>query len=424
LDAALEGVDTAYYLIHALGTGEGFAADEQQGARNFATAARRAGVRRIIYLGGLGREEDDLSAHLRSRHAVGRTLRESGAEVIEFRASIIIGSGSLSFELVRSLVRKLPIMLWPKWVSTKASPISIRNVLAYLLQVLDLPTQASRIYEIGGPEQVSYGDIMEEYARQRGLKRLTIPVPFLSPRLSSLWLGLVTPVYARIGRKLVEGLANPTVADSTAAARDFDVEPDDMETAIARAIANEDREMVETHWSDALSSGGRQASYGGLRYGNRLLDSRTTEVDVPPHVAFAAVQRLGGEEGWHYANWLWRLRGFMDLLVGGVGLRRGRRHPSDLRVGDPLDFWRVEVFEPDQRLRLSAEMRLPGRGWLEYEVTPLDEDRAEIRQTAEFDPLGLAGLLYWYSIWPLHQFVFRGMLAGIAKRAAALQTSQ
>ncbi|TWU47607.1 NAD(P)H azoreductase [Rubripirellula tenax] len=417
LDDALAGIHTAYYLIHAMGTGEGFRDDDREGARNFAITAKAAGVRRIIYLGGLGIDGDKLSEHLQSRHEVGEILKESGAQVIEFRASIIIGSGSLSYELVRALVRKLPVMLWPKWVSTKASPIAIRDVLSYLTEALTLPIGESKIYEIGGPDTVSYGGIMNEYAAQRGLRRLTIPVPFLSPKISSLWLGLVTPVYARIGRKLVEGLSNPTVVTSDTAKQDFQVRPIGISEAIRLANQREDEEMIETRWSDALSSSGRVTKWGGVVFGSRVVDSRRVDVDVAPHIAFTAIQRIGGETGWYYANWLWKIRGFIDLLIGGVGMRRGRTHPTKLRVGDALDFWRVEAIEPDQRLRLFAQMKLPGRGWLDFEVTANDEGGSTIRQTAEFDPAGLFGLLYWYSVWPLHQFVFAGMLRGIARAA-------
>ena len=419
LGDALREIHTAYYLIHSMGTSDGFEQDDRDAAANFAKAARDARVKRIIYLGGLGEDDDELSSHLRSRHEVGRVLKESGAQVVEFRASIIIGSGSLSFELVRALVRKLPIMLWPKWVSTEASPIAVRDVLSYLMETLDKPLGESQIYQIGGPETVSYGGIMDEYARQRGLKRIKIRVPFLSPRISSLWLGLVTPVYARIGRKLVEGLRNPTIVTDDTALRDFSVRPCGIRDAIARAIQREDEEMVETRWSDALSSSGRPAKWGGEAFGSRLVDSRTIDVDVPPECAFAPIQRIGGDQGWYYGGFLWKIRGFMDMLVGGVGFRRGRRHASDVHVGDAIDFWRVELIEPDRRLRLAAEMKLPGRGWLDYEVCPGANGGSTIRQTAEFDPAGLFGLFYWYSVWPLHQFVFAGMLNGVAKRAQA-----
>ena len=417
LETPMQGIHTAYYLIHSMGVGDDFESDDRRAAQNFAAAAKQAGVERIVYLGGLGSDDDNLSSHLQSRHDVGQELLESGAQVVEFRASIIIGSGSLSFDLVRSLVRKLPIMLWPKWVSSKASPIGIRDVLAYLTEVLEHPIGKSKVYEIGGPEPVSYGGIMEEYAKQRGLRRLKIRVPFLSPYISSLWLGLVTPVYARIGRKLVEGLANPTVVTSDSAMQDFEVRPCNVSKAISRAIEKEDQEMVETRWSDALSSSGRVTRWGGVSFGSRIVDSRIETVSLPPAQAFSPIQRIGGTTGWYYGNWLWRIRGFMDQCVGGVGLRRGRRHPTEIRVGEAIDFWRVEHFEKNRRLRLFAEMKLPGRAWLDFEVTQNDQGQSVIRQTAEFDPIGVMGLAYWYGIWPLHQFVFAGMLKNIARAA-------
>ncbi len=418
LRAALQNVHTAYYLVHSMGTGKDFEDEDRLAARNFATVARECGVRRIVYLGGLGDERQTLSKHLRSRQEVGQLLRESGAQVIEFRASIVIGSGSLSFELIRALVQKLPVMLCPKWVSTPAQPIAIEDLLNYLLAALDLPNGASDVFEIGGPDQVSYGEIMREYARQRGLKRWMISVPFLSPRLSSLWLGLVTPVYARVGRKLVDSLKNPTLVTNSHAREVFAIQPRGVTEAIARALVNEDHELAATRWSDALSSSGRPKRWGGVRFGTRLVDSREREVAVPANVAFIPIQRIGGTAGWYYGNWLWRVRGWLDLLCGGVGLRRGRRDFDELRVGDAVDCWRVETLEPQRRLRLSAEMKLPGRAWLEFEVEPTATG-SRIRQTAEFDPVGLTGLIYWYSIFVLHEFLFRGMLARIAESAIA-----
>jgi len=418
LAKALEGIDTAYYLIHSMGSGEDFEDQDRSAARNFAQAAKAAGVQRIVYLGGLGDEDESLSKHLRSRHEVGNVLRESGAQVIEFRASIIIGSGSLSFELIRSLVQKLPVMICPKWVSTAAQPIAIEDVLAYLSQALDHEPGESQIYEIGGPDQVSYGDLMREYARQRGLKRLMIPVPFLSARLSSLWLGLVTPVYATIGRKLVESLKNPTVVHDNSALDAFALKPMSLSAAIQRALSKEDQEFATTRWQDAVSSSMALRRFGGEQFGNRLVDCRTLAVNSSPEQAFAPIQRIGGKTGWYYGNFLWRIRGFMDLLVGGPGLRRGRRHPVELHVGDTLDCWRVEKIEAPRILRLYAEMRLPGRAWLEFVVTPTDSG-SSITQTAMFDPVGLFGIVYWYSIWPLHQFIFAGMLRRVAEAGAS-----
>jgi len=416
LPLALQGVDTAYYLIHSMGSAIDFEQDDRLGAANFSVAAKQAGVRRIIYLGGLGNPKKALSEHLRSRQETGEILRRAGIEVIEFRASIIIGSGSLSFEMIRALVERLPVMICPKWVATPTQPIAIEDVLDYLLAALELEGEESRIFEIGGPDRVCYGDLMREYARQRGLTRLMISVPVLTPYLSSLWLGLVTPVYARIGRKLIEGLRSPTVVEDASALQAFAIRPQGLSSAIAKALRNEDRDLAETRWSDALSAGNRKSRWGGVRFGSRMVDSRTASLNVPVHTAFAPIQRIGGKTGWYYGNWLWRLRGFLDLLVGGIGLRRGRRDTVNLCVGDVVDFWRVEAFEPDHLLRLHAEMKLPGRAWLEFEVSGRQESSV-IRQTAIFDPVGLSGLIYWYAIYPLHRLIFAGMLKALARAA-------
>ncbi len=414
----MAGVDTAYYMVHSMGSAGEFEEEDRRAARNFGDAARAAGVRRIIYLGGLGDSSDQLSAHLRSRHEVGEILRSSGVQVIEFRASIVIGSGSLSFEMIRALVEKLPVMITPRWVNIPAQPIAIEDLLKYLLAALDLLGTESKVYEVGGVDQVSYGALMKEYARQRGLRRMLIRVPVLTPRLSSLWLGLVTPLYARIGRKLIDSIRHPTLVRDPAAEKDFELRPMGYREAIAAALRNEDREFVETRWSDAVSSSGVPPSWAGVRFGNRLIDSRVLTTTLPASQAFAPVRRIGGAQGWYFADGLWKLRGAMDLLVGGVGLRRGRRDPSQICVGDTVDCWRVEAFEPDRRLKLLAEMRLPGRAWLEFEVEPTATG-SKIRQTAEFDPVGLFGLAYWYTVYPLHQIVFTGMLRGI--KAAALE---
>jgi hypothetical protein len=324
----------------------------------------------------------------------------------------VIGSGSLSFEMIRALVERLPVMICPRWVGVEAQPIAVEDVIAFLAAALDLPEGAERVYEIGGPDRVTYGDLMREYARQRGLRRFLIPVPLLTPRLSSLWLGLVTPLYARVGRKLVDSMRNPTVVRDPAAAAAFPVKPRGVREAIERALVNEDDAFARTRWSDALSASGLTERYGGDRIGTRFVDSRKAVVPVPPSEAFAPVRRIGGDTGWYYGNVLWRLRGFLDLLAGGVGLRRGRRNPDELREGDVLDFWRVEAVEPNRLLRLRAEMRVPGRAWLQFEITPVPHG-TEIRQTAVFDASGLFGLAYWYALYPLHRLVFGGMLRGI-----------
>ena len=417
LAPALEGVHTACYLVHSMGAAGDFEEQDRAGAGNFARAAREQGVRRVIYLGGLG--ERELSAHLRSRQEVGGILAAEGPQVVEFRASIVIGSGSLSFEMIRALVNKLPVMVTPGWVRTPTQPIAIDDVVAYLVCGLEFEGKESAVFEIGGPDRVSYGGLMHEYARQIGVRRLMVPVPFLTTRLSSLWLGLVTPLYARIGKKLIGSLRNETVVHGSTALRTFPVRPLTVREAIARALHAEDREMAATRWSDAVSSGGRASAWGGRRFGSRLVDRQQVEVPAGPERAFAPIQRIGGRQGWYFATWLWYLRGFLDLLVGGVGMRRGRRHPVDLRPGDPLDFWRVEAWEENRLLRLCAEMKVPGRAWLQFEVDPAGGG-SRITQTAVFDPLGLGGLVYWYGLYPVHWLIFRRMLRAVAARAAAM----
>lgn len=417
LDAAFVGVDAAYYLVHALGDATGFEERESLGARNFAAAARSASVGRIVYLGGLGDDHTDLSPHLRSRQQVGRILRECGVPTVELRASIVIGSGSLSFELVRALTEHLPVMITPRWVSVLAQPIAIQDLLEYLIQSLDIPLDASVVVEIGGPERLSYLAMMQEYGRQRGLRRLMIPVPFLTPWLSSLWLGLVTPLYARVGRKLIESIRHPTVVTTDTAARLYSVTPVGASEAIRAALDNEDREYAETRWSDAMSASGRRRPALAAPAGLRLTDRREMDVAAPPDRVFADISSLGGARGWPPFTWLWRVRGFIDLLLGGVGMRRGRPEGRPLRVGDAVDFWRVERCEAGARLLLVAEMKIPGRAWLDFtvEATPAG---SRVCQTAMFDPVGIAGLAYWYGLVPIHALVFRLMLRGIAARAA------
>jgi len=414
LDRAMEGIEVAYYLVHSMGASGSFEDADREAAKNFGEAAKAAGVTRIIYVGGLGRDEEDLSPHLRSRHEVGHVLRESGVGVIELRASVVIGSGSLSFEMIRALVERLPFMVAPRWVSVKAQPIAIDDLLSYLMQAIELPPEHNDIYEVGGADCVSYGDIMREYARQRGLRLFMLPVPFLTPYLSSLWLGLVTPLYARVGRKLISSLIHSTVVRNDHALRIFSVQPIGVAEAVRRALLREDQEYAETRWSDAVSSVGQPRSFGGVRFGTRLVDSRTLRLAAPAKACFAPIQAIGGETGWYRYNWLWRLRGFIDLLVGGPGMRRGRPHPFLLKTGDTVDFWRVEEFEPNKRLRLYAEMKLPGRAWLELEVKT-DGDATIIHQTAIFDPIGWFGRAYWYGIYPLHHLIFGGMLKAIGR---------
>jgi lipocalin/uncharacterized protein YbjT (DUF2867 family)/ligand-binding SRPBCC domain-containing protein len=393
LDAAMQGVDQAYYLVHSMASGPVFAARDREAAATFGRAARRAEVHRIIYLGGLADNEDSLSTHLKSRVETGEALRDSGVPVLEFRASIVIGAGSLSFEMIRGLVERLPAMICPRWVDTRTQPVAIDDVLSYLRAALDLPEGRAGVFEIGGPEVVSYGEMMREYARLRGLRRVLIPVPVLTPRLSGLWLGLVTPAQARVGRALVEGLRNPTVVRSSAALETFAIRPMTLRHAFVRAIDEGGASQFKT-------------------------DSRLAVVDAPPAQAFAPIRRIGGGTGWYFADALWRLRGWIDSALGGVGMPRVRRDPEDCVIGDIIDGWRVDAYEPDRLLRLSAGLKLPGRGWLEFRVDSIDGNaRSLISQTATFDPKGIAGRLYWYAVLPLHAFVFRGLLWRIAQRA-------
>ena len=421
LRTALNGVHTAYYLVHSMGADHNYADRDRRGATAFAVAARETGVKRIVYLGGLG-DGERLSPHLHSRQEVGAILGDSGVPTIEFRASIVLGSGSLSFEVIRALVEKLPVMVTPRWVHTRTQPIGIEDLVSYLVEVLDHQS-GSCIYEIGGPDQVSYGDLMREYARLRGLHRLMIPVPVLTPRLSSLWLALVSPVHAAVGRELIGGLRNETVVRNQQALKDFRVRPRGVRQALERALTNEDLAFAATRWTDAMSAHRKAPSWGGLKFGSRLVDSRAAWVPITPNQAFRPIARIGGQAGWYYGNRLWKTRGVLDWLIGGPGMRRGRRHPETLVPGDTLDFWRVEAVEQGRLLRLAAEMRLPGRAWLQFEVTPQGSGSL-IQQTALFDPVGLAGLIYWYGLWAIHQVVFGGMLRGLVRAAQAEQSAR
>ncbi len=392
LDAAFAGVESAYYLVHSMTTRRDFATADRRAAENFGRAAAKAGVRRIIYVGGLSDARESLSPHLRSRNETGDILRASGVPVVEFKASIVIGAGSLSFEMIRALVERLPVMICPRWIRTTTQPIAIDDLLAYLLAALDLPPDQAQVFEVGGPDVVSYGDLMREYARQRGLHRWLIPVPLLTPRLSGLWLALVTPTQARVGRALVEGLRNSTAVRSDAARRILPVRPRPLTEAIAAAINDPSRVdlFLETEWRHANASAA---------------------------TLFAQVRRVGGANGWYFGDVLWQCRGWIDRLLGGVGMQRGRPRPDHCDVGDIIDWWRVEAYDPGRRLRLVAEMKTPGRAWLEFEVEPMAEGRARIRQTATFDPRGLFGRIYWYALFPIHALMFRGMLDAIVRRA-------
>jgi uncharacterized protein YbjT (DUF2867 family) len=412
LEPAFVGVSAAYYLVHSMGSRESFEHLDRKGAANFAAAAREAGVTRIVYLGGLGGGHA-LSAHLASRQEVGEILRTSGVSTIELRASMVVGSGSASFEILRSLVERLPVLPVPPAVETQSQPIAVEDLIEYLLAALKLEGSISEFFEIGGANQVTYGGLMREYARQRGLQRHLIAVPLLSSKVCGLGIGLLTPVYRNIGAALIKSLGNETVVHDNAALDAFAVRPRGFAAAIERALVNEDREFAETRWSDAISAS-EPRSWGGEAFGQRRVASRALSVPVTPAEAFAPIQRIGGATGWYYANWFWRVRGRIDALRGGVGLRRGRRDPLALAAGDTLDFWRVERIDQDRFLALRAEMRVPGRLWLQFEIDAHPKG-CTVRQTAMFDPAGIVGLVYWYVLYPIHRYVFRGMLRAIGE---------
>ena len=425
LAAAMTGIEAAYYLVHSMAGGQGFHERDLIAARNFGTAAAAAGVGRIIYLGGLGDPESELSQHLRSRQETGNTLRASGVPVTEFRAGVIVGSGSLSFELIRYLVERVPVMICPRWLYTCIQPIGVRNVLEYLIAALETPASAGEIIEIGGADVLTYGDMMLGYAKARGLKRRIVPVPILSPRLSSYWVHLVTPVPAAIARPLIDGLRNEVVVRDDKASRLFPtVKPFDYQTAVKLALARLDAGEVETMWSDALmTTQGDVPPVVLTTFEGMNLEHRQLQVAASASTVFAVFSGLGGSRGWLYMNWVWHLRGLLDRLVGGVGMRRGRRDPDCLRVGEALDFWRVEAVEPDHLIRLRAEMKVPGRAWLQLHVHPQSPGKSLLSQTAYFAPKGVWGFIYWYSLYPIHKVIFAGMLGKIAEHAAKMEAA-
>jgi uncharacterized protein YbjT (DUF2867 family) len=418
LAAALEGIEVAYYLAHSMGAGErGFAERDRQAARNFSQAAASAGVSRIIYLGGLGDDSAGLSHHLASRHETGAELAAHGVPVTEFRAAVIIGSGSASFEILRHLTERLPVMITPRWVGTRCQPIGIGDVLDYLAGALDQP-EITGVVEIGGPDVLSYGEMMRTYARQRGLRRLMIPVPLLTPHLSSYWVNLVSPVPAGIARPLIEGLRNEVVIRDPGPAAAFGLRPQPYVEMLRRAIDRTDHHDVETTWFDAWAAAEPAGLSSLTSTEGMLVERREQLVSASPERVFAEVAKIGGDAGWPYANPLWRIRGLVDRAVGGVGMRLGRRDPDHLRIGDALDFWRVEEVREPALLRLRAEMKVPGRAWLQYEVKPVDGG-SRLVQIAFFEPKGLLGLAYWYGLYPVRGLIFRGMVRVLAERASA-----
>lgn len=414
------GIDAAYYLVHSMSDSPRFAERDRDAAERFGRVARERGVARIIYLGGLGADEPGLSHHLASRHEVGDVLRASGVETIEFRAAVIIGSGSVSFEMMRDLAERLPLMIAPRWVTTRCQPIAIHDVLRYLIAALDLPPGDSRIYEIGGADVVTYRDMMLRYARLRKLKRTIVIVPFFTPRLSSYWVHLVTPISARLAQPLILGLHNEVIVRDRAAARDFpQIAPMGFDAAVSRALDRYRTAGPETTWFDAFDVRRLPAQFSGEREG-MLIDRRVRVANATPQQTASVFMQLGGARGWLAGDALWKLRGLLDRAIGGIGLRRGRRSATDLRLGDAVDFWRVDALVPERLLRLRAEMKLPGEAWLEFDAESLSDGRTRLTQTAFFEPRGLLGVLYWYAVSPFHALIFNRMaseIAALAERA-------
>jgi uncharacterized protein YbjT (DUF2867 family) len=419
LFAAMQGVNAVYYLVHSLGGGSDFSERDLLAARNCAEAAKAAGVRRIIYLGGLGDPQSNLSPHLRSRQETGDALREAGVPVTEFRAAVIVGSGSLSFEMIRYLTERLPVMICPRWVFTQVQPIAIRNVLDYLVASLEVEESADRVLEIGGQDVLTYAGMMSGFAKARALKRRLISVPVLTPRLSSYWVHLVTPIPAAIAQPLIKGLGNEVVVRDDTARRLFPtIELLDYETAVRLALGKMETHDVETVWSDALtSSQGQMTPVALITSEGMIIERRQSTVAVANEAVYRSFAALGGDRGWLYLDWTWQLRGMIDRLCGGVGMRRGRRDSLDLRVGDALDFWRVEAVEPNRAIRLRAEMKVPGLAWLEFRSVGQPDGRTLLTQTAFFEPKGLLGLLYWYVLYPVHSLIFSGLIRKIEESA-------
>ncbi|PLX80094.1 MAG: DUF2867 domain-containing protein [Desulfuromonas sp.] len=424
LEKSLDGCQAVYYLVHSMQPGvDDFAAADRRAAENLVAAAERCGVKRIIYLAGLGDERGELSHHLRSRREVEHILGSGKIPLTVFRAAMIIGSGSASFEILRYLVERLPVMVTPRWIFTRCQPIAIRNVLHYLVSTLDVPETSGETFDIGMNEVVTYNDLMLIYAEEAGLKeRLIIPVPVLTPRLSSYWIHLVTPVPASLARPLAEGLKNPVICKDNRIRELIPQQLLDCREAVRYALEKMRLQQVETSWTDAGSlppvewSLREDPDWAG---GTIFYDERRMIVAAGAEQLWPAVVGIGGKTGWYYGDFLWRLRGWLDRLVGGPGLSRGRRDPTSVQPGDALDFWRVLVADQGHRLKLVAEMKVPGEAVLEISLTECADGTTEVRQSARFKPHGLWGLLYWYAVLPFHNLVFVGMLKGIARASDA-----
>lgn len=430
LEDAFKEIDIAYYLIHSMSGKQNngdFHERDIRAATNFGDAAERHGIDRIIYLGGLGdSNDDDLSKHLASRQQTGQHLRKSGVPVTEFRAAIVVGSGSKSFEMIRYLTERVPAMICPRWVYSKVQPIAIRNVLQYLTQAIENDQSVGKIIEVGGSSVITYAEMMKIYAKTNGLKRLLIPVPVLSPALSSHWVHWMTPVPSTLARPLIEGLKNDVVVQSNKAHEIFpDINPISYAKAVGLAMAriNTAEDEIETTWNDSLisSKGDEQPVILKSKQGLNI-ERRIRSVDLDPQAVFDTYKSLGGQTGWLSYNWAWKIRGMLDRLVGGVGLRRGRRDADELRVGDAIDFWRVEAVNEGELLRLRAEMKVPGKAWLEFQSVAKQDGTTKLVQTAYFAPKGLFGLLYWYLLYPFHAVIFSSMIDAVADRSKAEET--
>ena len=422
VSAALKGVDVAYYLLHALNLADDFEDAEKKLAETFATAALANKVKRIVYLGGIITPGQTLSPHLASRAITGEILRASGVPTIELRAGVVIGSGSASFEMLRYLTERLPIMTTPKWVLNKIQPIAVRDVLRYLVGAAAIDTKVNGAFDVAGPDLFTYAEMMQQYAETAGLRRrIIIPIPVLTPKLSSGWVGLVTPVPFQLARRLVDSLKNDVIADNRAI-RELIADPTagltPFRTAVKLALAKVKSSSVETRWTDAsvpYAPSDPLPTDPDWAGGSVYFDVRKVRSDDSVETVFARIEAIGGDNGYSTATWAWQLRGLADRFVGGVGLRRGRRDAVHLQVGDALDFWRVEQLDRPNVLRLRAEMKMPGRAWLEWVVIPKDGGKGSVViQRAIYVPRGLWGHLYWWSVWPMHGLVFPSM----AKNAA------
>lgn len=421
LAEAMRDVSVAYYLIHGKQGGQISAKRDLEVARNFAETAAEAGIERIIYLGELVDPTTDLSPYLRARHETGYILRHSRVPVTEFRAGMIVGSGSALFEMIRYLTEREPVLICPAWFFSQAQPIAIRDVLSYLIEALKTPESAGRMIEIGGPTRLTYADMLLGYAKERGLKRNLIRTPFYAPRLSAYWVHMVTPIHWRVVLPLIEGLRARLIVRDEAARKLFpQIKPIDFQTAVHLALGRIQRDNVETSWSDALVTvAGDVRPYQLTVEEGMFIETRQKLLALSPAAVFRSYAGIGGERGWLYMDWAWGLRGWLDKAVGGVGLRRGRRHLDEIRAGESLDFWRVEEVEKDRLLRLRAEMKLPGKAWLQFESEP-QEGKTLFKVTAYFAPYGLFGFLYWYAMWPFHKFIFDGLTRRVASRAHVL----